>query len=614
MLGGRRTCYKCAMRTFDGRIRQRRMAASLLAIWLLLAAGSAQAGHVSVELDGIDGPLRDAVLAGLELNQYGTRDVTAAQAHRLYERAADQVRDALEPYGYYHAEVSGELRENGADYTAVLHVTPGDPVRIATLDIKLDGDADGQQPVQKAIAAFAPAKGQPLDHAAYEKSKATIQAALFGSGYLQAELITHDVEVTRSANSADIHLAWKVGPRYRLGDTVFEGGQFPDTFMQRYVPWNEGDFYTQDKVLELQQRLIDADYFAVAQVQPDIEKAHDGTVPIKVILAPAKRTIYTGGVFIGTDTGPGVRGGVTRRWVNQRGHKARIEAIVAERLKTVAAIYQIPLAGPNNHSLNFGFNYRDENTDTSQSNTWGLAATDSAIWNGWTRTYGIKFLTGDFEVANIPGNTTLLYPEASISRKQADDPVFVRKGYSLTFAARAGAGSTKFAQVTADGKWIRGIGDKSRFIARGSLGATDVDDFDKLPPELRFFAGGDRSIRGYAYQTIGPPLPDDLVPEAIARCEADKNRDCQTLVIGGNYLIVGSAEYEYYFKPNWGIAAFIDSGDAFSTFNDYRQKVGVGFGARWRSPVGMVRVDLGFPVHDSENHGVELHIVIGPDL
>src|SRR4029079_10909204 len=133
---------------------------------------------------------------------------------------------------------------------------------------------------------------------------------------------------------------------------------------------------------------------------------------------------------------------------------------------------------------------RDENTDTSQSNTWGLAATDSAIWNGWTRTYGIKFLTGDFEVPNLPGNTTLLYPEASISRKQADDPVFVRKGYSLTFAARAGAGSTKFAQGTADGKWIRGIGDKSRFIARGSLGATDVDDFDKLPPELRFFAGG----------------------------------------------------------------------------------------------------------------------------
>ena len=587
----------------------------MLALWLV-AAGSVEAAHVSVQLDGVDGPLRDAALAGLELNEYGSRDVTAAQVHRVYDRAPDQIRSALEPYGYYHVEVNGELRENGADYIAVLHVAAGEPVRVSLIDIKLDGDADGQKPVQKAIETFAPAKGQPLDHAAYEKSKATIQAALFGRGYLEAELITHRVEVTRSTNTAEIHLAWKVGPRYRLGETHFEGGQFPDTFMQRYVPWKEGDFYAQDKVLDLQQRLIDADYFAVAQVQPDIEHAHDAVVPIQVMLAPAKRTIYTGGLFIGTDTGFGVRGGVERRWLNQRGHKGKIEAIVAERLKTVNGQYQIPLAGPNNHSLNFGAAYRNEDTDTSRSNTFGLAATDSAIWRGWTRQYGIKFLTGDFDVANIPGSTTLLYPEVSLSRKRADDPVFVRRGYSLTFAARGSAfvGSTSFAQATADGKWIRGIGDNGRFITRGSLGATDVEDFDKLPPELRFFAGGDRSIRGYAYQTIGPPLPDDLVPEAEARCAADKNRDCQTLIIGGKYLIVGSAEYEYYFKPNWGIATFLDTGDAFSEFSDYRQKIGVGFGARWRSPVGMVRVDLGFPVHDSENHGVELHIVIGPDL
>jgi translocation and assembly module TamA len=603
------------MRTFDGWTRQRRMARSLLAFWLF-AAGTAHAAHVSVQLDGVEGPLRDAALAGLEISQYATRDVTAAQAHRLYERADDQIRSALEPYGYYHAEVSGELRESGADYIAVLHVAAGEPVRINAIEIKLDGDADGQASVQKAIAAFAPAKGQPLDHAAYEKSKATVQAALFGSGYLQAELTDRRVDVTRSANTAEIHLAWKVGPRYRLGATEFEGGQFPDSFMQRYVPWREGDFYTQEKVLELQQRLIDADYFSVAQVQPDIEHAHDAIVPIKIILAPAKRTIYTGGVFIGTDTGPGVRGGIERRWVNSRGHKAKIEAIVAERLATLAATYQIPLAGSNNHSLNFGANYRDENTDTSQSRTFGLAATDSAIWNGWTRTYGLKFITGDFEVANIPGSTTLLYPEISISRKQADDPTFVRKGYSVTLAARASAfiSDADFATVTADAKWIRGVGDHGRFIARGSFGATDVNDFDKLPPELRFFAGGDRSIRGYGYQTIGPPLPEELVPEALARCAADKNRDCQTLIIGGKELLVASAEYEYYFKPNWGIATFIDTGDAFSTFDDYRQKVGVGVGARWRSPVGMVRVDLGFPVHDSENHGVELHIVIGPDL
>jgi len=606
------------MRTPDGCLRQRRILFFVL-VALLLAAGTAHAGRVTVQLDGVDGPLRDAVLAGLEINQYGDRDVTAAQARRLYEHADEQAQSALQPYGYYAAKVDGELKENGGNYVAVLHVVPGEPVKVGVLDIKLDGDADGQRAVQKAIAAFVPAKGQPLDDTAYEKSKATIQAALFGSGYLDAQLITHRVDVQRSANTAEIHLAWTVGPRYRLGATTFEGGQFPDEFLDRYIPWKEGDFYTQEQVLSLQQRLVDADYFAIAQVQPDTEHAHDGIVPIKVVLAPAKRTIYTGGVFYGTDTGPGVRGGIERRWVNRRGHKLKFETLIAQQLKTMSALYTVPLAGPNNHSLNFGATFRDENTDTSVSRTWGLAASDSAIWRGWTRTLGLKFLTGNFEVANLQGDTTLLYPEVSLSRKQADDPMFVRRGYSLTVAARAGDSSllsdTTFAQITADAKWIRGIGENSRFIARGSFGATKVDDFDKLPPELRFFAGGDRSIRGYSFQSVGPPLAEDLIPIARARCAANPNMDCKDFIVGGKNLIVASAEYEYYFKPNWGIATFIDTGDAFTSFNSYEQKTGVGFGVRWRSPVGMVRADLGFPINRSETDSVvELHVVIGPDL
>ena len=587
---------------------------------LLLSAGATPvlAAHIGVQVDGVQGPLKDAVVAGLEVAQYGQRDVTAAQARRLYEHAAAQARSALEPYGYYNAQVDGELREDGAGYLAVLHVKAGEPARVTTLDIRLDGDADGQRPVQKALAAFLPARGQPLDHGAYEKGKAAIQAALFGSGYLDAELVTHRVEVTRSANTAEVHLAWKVGQRYRLGATTFEGGQFPDAFMQRYIPWHEGDFYTGEQLLAFQQRLIDADYFSIAQVQPDTAHARDGVVPISVVLAPAKRTIYTGGVFIGTDTGPGVRGGIERRWINRRGHKLKTEAIVATRLKTASVQYQIPLAGPDNHSLAYGATYRDENTDTSTARTFGLAATDSRIWRGWTRTLGLKFLTGNFMVANIRGDTTLLYPEVSLARKQADDPMFVRRGWSLTLAGRAGqkglVSDTSFAQASADAKWIRGLTENSRFIARGSLGATKVDDFDKLPPELRFFAGGDRSIRGYPFQTVGPPLPAELVPLAQAECAAHPKRTCQKLVTGGKNLLVASAEYEYYFKPNWGVATFVDTGDAFTSFGDYRQKIGTGFGVRWRSPVGMVRVDLGFPVHDDQHRGVELHVVIGPDL
>lgn len=573
--------------------------AVLTAAVTLLLAGPAFAARLSVQLEGLDGPLREAALARLELEQYANREVSPAQARRLYNRAEGQIQAALEPYGYYNVSVHGELKQSGDTFIAVLEVKHGEPVRVTDVDLRIEGETEGIRAIDQARAAFQPRIGQPLDHAAYERSKATVSAALFGSGYLDAVLGTHRVEVSRSSNAADIHLAWNAGQRYRFGETRFEGGQFADDFMARYIPWEPGkDYYSQDQLLNFQQRLVDANYFAIAQVQPNVEAAADGLVPIDVMLAPAKRTVYTGGVFIGTDTGPGVRGGIERRWVNERGHKLNFEAVLAQRLSTVTGLYQIPLPGPDNHAYNFGATYRDEDTDTSQSKTLRLTANDSRIWHGWLRTVGLNFLTGDFKVADVKGSTTLLYPEISFSKKQADDLTFPRRGWSLTLAGRAGAESllsdTSFAQVTADAKWIRGLGENSRFIARGSLGYTQVSNFDRLPPELRFFAGGDRSIRGYAFQTVGPRNDEDDV-------------------IGGKQLVVASAEYEYYFSQNWGAAAFVDSGDAFSGGN-FDLKVGAGLGLRWRSPVGMVRVDLGTPIGDRYASGVELHIIIGPDL
>lgn len=583
----------------------RRRSRKSLPFWLLLAlcAPAAEAARVEVQLDGIDGELQTAALGAVELQQYENREVSKAQVRRLYRRAEGQIKDALEPYGYYNAKVDGELVNEGENFRAILHVAAGQPVKVTELSIGVEDEARKLRAVRSAVSAFSPQKGQRLDHAAYERSKAAIHASLFSVGYLDAELAIHRVEVERASNTAKIELEWKLGPRYRFADTNFEGGQFGDNFMQRFIPWDVGDYYSQDKLLELQQRLFDANYFAISQVQPDTEHATEGKVPIAVTLAPAKRTVYTAGLFIGTDTGVGVRGGIERRWVNRRGHKLKFETILAQRLKTLSTLYQIPLPGPDNHSLNFGITYRDENTKTSESKTLRLAANDSKTWHGWTRTIGLQFLTGDFKVADEKGHTTLLYPEVSLTKKRADDFNFPRKGWSLTLAARAGQkgllSDTTFAQVTADAKWIHGLGDNGRFIARGSGGYTQVGDFDKLPPELRFFAGGDRSIRGYTFQTIGPRrLTDD---------------NTEPKVIGGDRLLVGSAEYEYYFTPTWGAAAFVDAGDAFMG-NDFDLKVGAGLGVRWRSPVGLVRVDLGTPIGDEFASGVELHVIIGPDL
>jgi translocation and assembly module TamA len=578
-------------------IRPARILSAFVASWLL-AAPAAFAARVEVRIEGLDDPLLGAARGAVELRRYRSRDATPAQVRRLYDRAEGQIREALKPFGYYEAQVDGELEETPAGFVARFTVVPGEPVRVRTLDIDIDDSARELRAIRRAERRFRPRVDEPLDHAAYERSKAQLQASLVGDGWLDAELETHRVEVTVREHAADVKLSWDVGDRYRFGPVSFSGGQFDDGFLARYVPWKDEEYYSQAKLLELQQRLVDADYFAIAEVAPDTEHTSGGRVPISVLLTPAKRTVYTGGVFVSTDIGAGLRGGIDRRWVNDRGHKLRFDAEVAQRRRSLTSLYTIPKPGRDRHQWTFGASAIDEDTATSQQRVLRVGAADVRDVGPWTRSLGLQLLTGTFEVAEERGQSTLLYPEVVFSRKEADRIEFPRRGWSLTATGRVAqegfASDTSFAQVRADAKWVHGIGRRNRFIGRGTLGAMTVDDFSELPPELRFFAGGDRSIRGYGYQEIGP-------------------RNDAGGVIGGKFLAVASAELEHWFVRDWGAAAFVDAGDAFER-EQFDLRIGAGVGVRWRSPVGLVRLDLGVPVNDDRESGIELHLSIGPDL
>lgn len=583
--------------------RFRRLIALLLLLPLVARAG------VTLVVQGVDDPLKAAVRDGVELSQYARRPVSEAQIRRLYEEATAQARSALEPYGYYDASVQGSLDRIGPDdWKVTLKVQPGEPVRITAVKVQLDETAMKVGAVRRAERAVEQLKGKVLDHGAYEKARDDLGAALTANGFLGARLATHQVAVTRADRTAVVNLAWQAGPRYRFGGVHFEGSQFDPGFLDRYVPFQRGDYFDQASLLRLQEALNGADYFSVVNVMPDVHDA-ERTVDVDVQLQPARRSVYTGGPFIGTDTGFGVRGGLERRWVNGKGHKWKNELVLAQRLKTLSSLYTVPLPGDNQRSLNFGVNFRDADTVTSQSRTLELVGNQTELWHGWTRTLGAHALIGTFTVGkhgNEPDNTPgiergrsqLVFAEASLSKKHGDNPSFVRRGWSLSFYARSTAGTllsdTRFSQLGADAKWIRAFAGSNRLILRGSAGITSTGDFSALPPQLRFFAGGDRSVRGYGYQAIGP-------------------RNSYDRVIGGRNLLVASTEVEHYFTRNWGMAAFVDAGNAFDGF-DYRPRLGTGLGVRWLSPVGMIRVDVGVPIHDAHAHGVQLHVVIGPDL
>jgi len=532
------------------------------------------------------------------LQQYRERTLSDAQLKRLISVGEKEVRTTLEAWGYYESKIDSRSEKNPEGYHVWFEVHTGEPVLVTGSQVAVSGEAANAEAVASAVSAFAPKVGARFDHAQYEASKAAIETALADSGYLGAKLTAHRVEVKVASRSARIELAWEGGLRYRFGPTTFSGSQFPEDFVQRFTPWKEGDDYSSSKVLELQRRLLGADYFGTVTVQPHPEKAVDRSVHIEVTLTPAKRNIYGAALYASTDRGAGVELGAQRRWLNDRGHKAQAEINVAQRLQSLELSYRIPLPGSKSRVLNFAGAYKDETTESSISQTEKFAASVSRKWGGFTTSYGLQLLAGDFELGNERGNSSLVFFDGSVTYAQSDQPTFARRGFNYTLSARFTPvdawTDTRFESLRLESKWLHAFGLSMRLIARGEIGRIKADDFDQLPPELRFFSGGDRSIRGFGFEEIG-------------------SRNAAGDVIGGDHLVEASLEVERYWRKNLGAALFVDAGDAFLG-DDFSLHVGAGAGIRWKSPVGVLRLDLAYPVKSIDSSSWQIHFNIGPDF
>jgi translocation and assembly module TamA len=560
---------------------------------------ASEASGLKLDINGLKPALEEAVRSGLTLQQYRDRAVSEAQLRRLVSRGEQEIAATLEAWGYYSGTVRSHMAPNAAgSFDVVYDIEPGEPTRVTGSHVTVRGEAAAVPAVASALESFLPQAGERFDHAQYEASKTAIEKALGDSGFLGAKLVTHRVEVHSMKRSADIELAWDGGPRYQFGPTQFTGGQFPTELLERFVPWREGDDYSAAQLLDMQQRLVSGDYFSTVTVQPHPEKAVELKVPIEVELTAAKRNIYSAALYASTDRGAGVDFSVQRRWLNDKGHKGQAEFDLAQKLKAVEVSYRIPLPGRRQRQLSFAGTYRDEETESSISQTEKLAANLARKWNGYTLVYGLQFLAGDFEIGSEDGNSSLFFFDGALTRARSDQPTFARRGYSYTLTVRGTPfdtlTDTRFGAADLEVKWLHAFGLDTRLILRGEVGAMAVDDFDLLPPELRFFSGGDRSIRGFGYEEIG-------------------SLNAAGDVIGGDRLAEGTVELERYFRRGFGAAVFVDAGDSFLG-EDFRLHVGAGAGIRWKSPVGVLRLDLAYPVKSVDSSGWQIHFNIGPDF
>lgn len=501
-----------------------------------------------------------------------------------------------------------------ADHMIVtVTVAPGEPVRVRQADIHIDGQGRDDRYLARDLKEFAPGVGEVFDHQTYEASKLRIVRRLAERGYLDADFQQRRVAITRAEHAADIQLSWISGIRYDMGPTIFHQDYFRPGLLEQLVYWEEGSYYHQGKLDRLRQSLVALDYFSSIGIEPDPDAAVDGRVPIQVKLKLAPRTIYQYGVSYGTEYGAGFLAGVERRYLNRRGHKLKTLLDYAQNRKALTTSYRIPAFAWLDGWYTFAAQLYDEQTDYIDTRRVELIASRSGQLNeNWTLTASVHALRERwlFQLADEDGDgaeaaapyryATYVHPQLEAQYVNVDDRTFPRSGVNADMALRSGlngvGSDTDFGQIHLAGRWYKGLGENDRLIVRGEVGYTSAASQDALPPSLRFYAGGENSIRGYQYREVGPRVRTTGGQYAV----------------GGNKLVTGSVEYEHYYKGGpFGGAIFVDSGSAYNDSPDFR--TGVGIGVRYRSPIGPVRVDIAHGLDDADSI-VQLYLSIGVAL
>lgn len=343
-------------------------------------------------------------------------------------------------------------------------------------------------------------------------------------------------------------------------------------------------------------------------------------IPVIVTLNADKLNSLETGIGYGTDTGARLRSQYRRSIVNKYGHSFDANLEVSEIRQSIDGRYSIPYKHPLNDYFNIVGGYERETRDDIGPDVSLL--TESAVLGGervikkplgnWQHTIGVRYrldrLTqkGNVDISELPDafKTAASEQEALLfsyetSKTSSNTRLNPTKAFKQTYKLELGSESllsdANMAIATAGWRFIYSLGenDDHQFVGRSDFSYIFTDEFDKVPYNLRFFTGGDQTIRGFDYKSLSP--------------------EDNGYKIGGQALAVGSLEYNYQFKEGWRAAVFSDFGNAYDKSFSNPTAYSVGVGIRWKSPIGPIRLDVASGISD-DNHPIRLHFFIGPQL
>ena len=570
----------------------------LLIVCALCLPSTAAQAALKVTLQGLNDAQRENVRLFLGLKE---KSPPKSETHlrRLFRQAPQEIRQALRAIGYYQPEIESGLEQRGQDWEARFTIKPGVPVRVTALDIAIETPPQEPDSVfEKTLAGFPLRIGDVLHHGLYDKAKRDWRVLADERGYFDAHFTSHRMEVDVAHNSAVIRLHYVLGKRYRLGAVTFEQQGYKTDYLARFVPFEPDTPYAASRLIDLRTRIENSDHFANVEVSAQRKAAKDHVIPVLVTLSNRPKYKFTSGIGYGTDTGPRLTLGWENRRVNSAGHRFTSALTLSDINSGLTALYSIPLRDPSRERLEFLASRLTEDTDTVDSRTSILGVRRIKVRaDKWLETLYLNAQQESFRVGADSGHSTLLLPGINWTRTRKRAGAYLQSGDRLFFEVKgsdAWLGSdTRFVQVVGKGKLIKAINKKSRVLLRLDLGVSEVGSFSELPASQRFFAGGDQSVRGYDYNSLGPE---------------DETGD----VIGGRYLMVGSLEYERQILDKWSVALFYDVGNAMDVLTDPLMH-GAGIGVRWQTPIGPVRIDIASAL-DKADRPLRLHLFFGPDL
>jgi translocation and assembly module TamA len=573
-------------------LNRRWIAIFACALW----AGIARA-EVAIEAPGAEQALLANLRAHLALAAEPC-DAPSWRVRRLFARVEQDLQPALRAFGYYRAQVEKRLEQGDDCWLASISLDLGERVRVRARTVEVTGEAEADPALAEVLARLPLAEGAPLHHGQYEDIKTRLREFAAAQGYLDFAFTRQELRVYPSAAAAEIEILADSGPRYRLGELRFSELPLHDDFVERLAATRSGEPYQASELVALDRRLSDSGYFRRVEVRPRRDQAEEAAVPVDVTLEAAARHAWRAGVGYATDIGPRLSLGYANRYLNARGHHFDSELRLSPVESGLTADYLIPGRDPQRENFSFGLRLLHEDDDSVESDSVTLFGRQTIRTGSWTQTRFVELLHEQSVVGGVESEQTLLMPGLRVERTQADDLLRTRKGHRLSLELRGAyeglVSDASLLQLRGHAKAIHRFGEGGRVTARAEFGATLGDSTLDLPASLRFFAGGDNSVRGYAYKSLGPT-------------------DADGEPIGGRNLLVGSLEYEHPVAgEDWWLAAFVDAGNAFDR-DQAEAEVGYGLGVRWYSPIGRVRLDLAFP-ENRERDDWRLHFGLGVDL